>query len=96
MCFHGFLLFPGVPNTTAITQEMDQNYGPFQSKLCTNLQVLIDECLHIKKPMSLLPWIVGLVVFGWEDPETGCVVVGISSKIFPHAESKGVGKSWQV
>jgi hypothetical protein len=26
----GFILFPGVPNTTAVTQETDQNYGPFK------------------------------------------------------------------
>jgi hypothetical protein len=25
MRFHGFLLFPGVPNTTAVMQETDQN-----------------------------------------------------------------------
>ena len=23
--FHGFLLYPGVPNTTAVSQEMDQS-----------------------------------------------------------------------
>ena len=26
----GFHLFPGMPNTTAVTQETDQNYGPFK------------------------------------------------------------------
>jgi len=29
--FHGFILYPGVPNTTAGKQETDQSYGPFQS-----------------------------------------------------------------
>jgi hypothetical protein len=43
MRFHGFRLYPGVPNTTAVIQEMDQSHGPFQSKLHTNLQVLIDK-----------------------------------------------------
>ncbi len=43
LLFHGFLLFPGIPNTTAVTQETEQSYGLFQSKLRTNLQVLIDE-----------------------------------------------------
>ena len=28
----GFYLYPGVPNTTAVTQETDQNYGPFKSQ----------------------------------------------------------------
>ena len=72
--FHGYLLYPGVPNTTAVTQETDQSYGPFQSKLRTNLEALIDERLHAEKATTLAPWIVGLVVFGGEDPETGCVV----------------------
>jgi hypothetical protein len=26
----GFILFPGVPNTTAVSQETDQSYGPFK------------------------------------------------------------------
>jgi hypothetical protein len=72
--FHGYLLYPGVPNTTAITQETDQSYGPFQSKLRTNLETLIGKRLHAKKATTLAPWIVGLVVFGGEDPETGCVM----------------------
>jgi hypothetical protein len=59
---------------TAVTQDTDQSYGPFQSKLRTNLQVLFDECLHAEKVTTLAPWIVGLVVFGGEDPEMGCVV----------------------
>jgi hypothetical protein len=29
MKFLGFYLYPGVPNTTAVSQEMDQNYVPF-------------------------------------------------------------------
>jgi hypothetical protein len=72
--FHGFILFPGVPNTTAVTQETDQNYGPFQGALRTNLQLVIDERIHREKSTSLSPWIVGLVVFGGIDPETELVV----------------------
>ena len=26
----GFTIYPGVPNTTAVTQETDQRYGPFK------------------------------------------------------------------
>ena len=80
-------LYPGVPNTTMVTQEMDQSYGLFQLKLCTNLQVLIDECLHAEKPTSLSPWIVGLVVFGGEDPETGCVVESAFQEGFAHLQN---------
>ncbi len=72
--FHGFLLFPGIPNRTMVTLETDQSYGPFQSALRTNLQLLIDECIRKEKPTSLLPWIVGLVVFGSCNPETELIM----------------------
>eukprot|EP00804_Cyclotella_cryptica_P013909 CCRYP_002424-RA/>CCRYP_002424-RA protein AED:0.42 eAED:0.48 QI:0/0/0/1/0/0/2/0/69 len=26
-----FIIYPGVPNTTAVTQETDQSYGPFKT-----------------------------------------------------------------
>ena len=29
----GFIIYPSVPNTIAVTQEADQSYGPFKSKL---------------------------------------------------------------
>jgi hypothetical protein len=50
--FHGFLLFPGILNTTVVTQETDQSYGPFQSALQTNLQLLIDKRIRKEKPTS--------------------------------------------
>ncbi len=37
---HGIYLFPGVQNTTHITQETDQYYGLFKSKLHKNLETL--------------------------------------------------------
>ena len=43
----------------------------------SNLQLIIDERVHTNAPRSLLLWIVGLVVFGGEDPETG-LIVGLS------------------
>jgi hypothetical protein len=39
----GFILFPGVPNTTAVSQETDQNYGPFKTKHGKNLDAVVDE-----------------------------------------------------
>ncbi len=48
---------------------------------------LIDERLHAEKPTSLLPWIVGLVVFGGEDPETGCVVESAFQAGFAHTQN---------
>ena len=70
----GFILFPGVPNTTAVTQETDQNYGPFKTQYCKNLDVVIDERIKQKKSTSLPTWQVGLIVFGGVDPETNVIV----------------------
>jgi hypothetical protein len=37
----GVYLFPGVQNTTHVTQETDQNYGLFKSQLWRNIQLLM-------------------------------------------------------
>jgi len=92
--FHGFLLFPGIPNTTAVTQETDQSYGPFQSAFRTNLQLLIDEDIRKKKPTSLSPWIVGLVVFGGCDPETELIVISAFQEGLTMHKHPCLGKSW--
>ncbi len=42
----GFILFPGVPNATAVHQETDQNYGPFKTAYAQSLQEVIDERVH--------------------------------------------------
>ena len=39
LCIIGFLLYPGVPNTTAVSQEIDKNYGPFK----TAFRIILDE-----------------------------------------------------
>ncbi len=66
----GFYIYPGVPNTTAVTQETDQNYGPFKTQFVTNLKELSD--VRIKKGItSLPPYIVPIFVFGGIDPDTG-------------------------
>ena len=82
--FHGFILYPGVPNTTAVTQETDQSYGPFQSAVRTNLQCIIDKRNEEMKSCSLAPWIVGLVVFGGTDPVTGLIVGSAFERGFSH------------
>ena len=85
--FHGFILYPGVPNTTAVTQENGQNYGPFQEAIQTNLQLIIDKRITTNKPTSLSMWIVGLVIFRGTDPETG-LIVGLAFEIgFLHAQN---------
>ncbi len=66
----GFILYPGVPNTTAVTQETDRNYGSFKTQFQTNLHKLSDYRLDFKDKVLLQPMILGLLVFGGTDPVT--------------------------
>ena len=66
----GFYLYPGVPNTTAVTQETDRNYGPFKSQFRKNLDLVVQRRIKAKVSVSLQPWLVGFIVFGGLDPET--------------------------
>ncbi len=89
----GFILFPGVPNTTAVTQETDQNYGPFKTRYAKNLDLVVDARLTLTKNITLPPWQVGLIVFGGVDEETNIVVpsafeAGFSRENCRHAWAK--------
>ncbi len=70
---YGFVIYPGVPNTTAVTQETDQNYGPFKTQFQKNLQELSDARVGCDNS-SIPPWIVGLLVFGGTDPVSKHVI----------------------
>jgi hypothetical protein len=70
----GFILFPGVPNTTAVTQETDQNYGPFKTQYFKNLDAVVDARLKQGKLTAMAPWQVGLIIYGGTDIETGLIV----------------------
>ena len=70
----GFVLYPGVPNTTAVTQETDQNYSLFKSVFIENLEELTKIRTDNQQSVSFPPWICGLVVFGGIDEVTGCEV----------------------
>ncbi len=67
----GVYLYPGVPNTTAVTQETDRTYGVFKSKYRANLEDLVDELVRSNKPVSVPQYKHGLLVFGGVDPDTG-------------------------
>jgi hypothetical protein len=68
----GWYLYPGVPNTTALTQETDQNYdGPFKSQFQKNLVMITKQRLEQKMSVSLQSWLVGMIVFGGTDLATG-------------------------
>ena len=66
----GFILYPCVPNTTHVTQETDQNYGPFKTQFLSNLDLIVDARLAKKKSLTLQPKFVGLPLFGGVDHET--------------------------
>lgn len=57
-----------------VCQTRRQNYGPFKTQYCKNLDVVVDERIKQKKSTTLLPWQVGLIVFGGVDPETNIVM----------------------
>ena len=69
----GFVLYPFVPNTTALSQDTDRNCGPFKTAFQMILDKIVQERMFIKKT-ALNLWLVGLVVFGGVDPETGVLV----------------------
>ncbi len=70
----GFILYPGVPNTTHVMQETDRNYGPFKTKFMSNLDTIVSERIAAGKSLSLQPKLVRLPVFGGEDLEMGCMI----------------------
>ena len=70
----GFYMFPGVPNTTAVSQETDRNYGPFKTQFRKNLDLVVSNRIANELSFSLPPWLVCLVVFGGEDPVSGYIV----------------------
>ena len=69
----GIYVYPCVPNTTAITQETDQqSFHEYKSQFCANLNTSVDERLAkgTGKTVSLRPDVVGLLVFGGVNPIT--------------------------
>ncbi len=66
----GFYMYPGVPNTTAVSQETDRNYRPFKTVYHQNLRQMVQVQLDMGKSMSLQPCLVAIPVFSGVDPET--------------------------
>jgi hypothetical protein len=82
-----FVLYPFVPNTIHVRQEMDKIYGPFMTQLLSNLDLMGDARSEAKakakKSLSLQPKFVGLPLFGGVDHETKCnVELGAFQKAF--------------
>jgi len=49
----GVYFVPGVPNSTHVTQETDQNYGLFKSIYRKNLDVLTQHCFRMNQTLSI-------------------------------------------
>jgi hypothetical protein len=63
----GVYFVPGVPNTTHVTQETDQNYGPFKTVYFHNLEILVKS--RYARGMTLSVADIPLLVFGGIDGE---------------------------
>ena len=61
----GVYCYPGVPNTTQLTQETDQNHGTFKSTFRQKLETLSQERFDLDETLMIayLP----LLVFGGKD-----------------------------
>ncbi len=80
-CRHmGFILFPRVPNSTAMTQETDCLYDEFKTTLHTNLDLLVQARIEKGCLASFPPWLCGIVIFGGTDQETGFEITESASK----------------
>ena len=44
----GFVLYPGVPNTTAVSQETEWDYGPFKTAVRIILNKIVQERIFKK------------------------------------------------
>ncbi len=66
----GFVLYPCVPNTTHVTQETDQMYGPFMTQFLNNLDLMVEAQLAENVTLSLQSKLVGLPMFGGIDCDT--------------------------
>ena len=58
----GVYCYPGVPNTTQVTQETDQNYGTFKSFFRQNLETLSQAIFDLDKTLMITDLL--LLVFG--------------------------------
>ncbi len=92
LCYHGFILYPGIPNTTAVTQVMDQSYGPFQSAIHMDLQLIIVERHgQAEKSLAMDGW-TNYIWWRGSENRVDCWV-SFSAWVFPWAEHQSMGKN---
>jgi hypothetical protein len=86
----GCYLVPGVPNTTAVTQETDQNYGPFKDKFRANIRKLTHG--RFDKKMGLVVTDIPFLVFGGTCAKCGAVLENAFQEAFDHDSNLNVWK----
>ena len=67
----GIILYPGVPNTTSVSQETDRNYAQFKLVYRENLENFAASRERNGKSTSASIVLIGMFVFGGIDPEMG-------------------------
>jgi hypothetical protein len=84
----GCYLVPGVPNTTAVTQETDQNYGPFKLAYRKNIGRLSQA--RFEKDMAVHITDLPLLVFGGHCTKSGAVLTNAFQDAFSHESNLAV------
>jgi hypothetical protein len=86
----GCYLVPGVPNTTAVTQETDQNYGPFKDKFRANIRKLTHG--RFDKKMGLVVTDIPFLVFGGTCGKCGVFLENAFQEAFSNEANLNVWK----
>jgi hypothetical protein len=81
----GCYLVPGVPNTTAVTQETDQNYGPFKGKYRANIRKLTQR--RFDRNMGVYITDLPLLVFGGTCDKSGAKLLNAFQEAFAHGSN---------
>ena len=76
----GFYMIPGVPNTTHVTQETDQNYGFYKSIFRDNLRILSQA--RFDKGLTLIVADLPLMIFGGRCQKSGVCLRDAFSEAF--------------
>ncbi len=93
----GFILYPGCPNTTSVTQERDKNYRPIKTCFTCNLDLLTQQIIKNKQSLSMQLWLVRFLAFGEQilslvfDWKIVYLKLDLTNK-----ETWGFGKKWEL
>ena len=77
----GIILYPCIPNTMHMMQEMDQCYDPFKTQFLKNLDMIVEARVNNSKSLLIALKMVGLPLFGGIDWET---VFEVETGAFQH------------